>query len=61
MNTALSQQFGVQVEFSNTDQLSADQVTEEVSQAVKHVFDRQKSLFGRPVSGGAENGLVADH
>jgi preprotein translocase subunit SecA len=46
MNTALSQQFGLQIDFGDRSQLTAEKVTESVSKAVKEVYDRQKKQLG---------------
>jgi preprotein translocase subunit SecA len=46
MNTALSQQFGLHIEFPPRHELSADGVTSAVSQAVKAIYDRQKIQLG---------------
>ena len=45
LNTALSQQFGIQVDFSSQD-LTESLLTDQVSQAVKGAYDRQKESLG---------------
>ncbi|MBX3016889.1 MAG: preprotein translocase subunit SecA [Bdellovibrionaceae bacterium] len=46
LNTALAQQFGVQIQFPTADKLTGEAVTEAVSKAVKDTFDRQKAALG---------------
>ena len=45
LNTALTQQFGIQLVFKD-ERLTADQLTDIVSQAVKNAYDRQKQTLG---------------
>ena len=45
LNTALAQQFGIQLVFKD-ERLTADQLTDIVSQAVKNAYDRQKQTLG---------------
>ena len=46
LNTALTQQFGIQMKFNNKTSLSSDSLTDQVSQAVKAVYDNQKCTLG---------------
>lgn len=47
MNTALSQQFGLHIDFGNRAELNPEKVTEAVSKAVKEIYDRQKNQLGQ--------------
>lgn len=47
MNTALSQQFGLQMDFGDPGQLNAQSMTDNVSKAVKEIYDRQKQHLGQ--------------
>ncbi len=42
MNTALSQQFGLHIDFGDPGQLNAQGMTDLVSKAVKEIYDKQK-------------------
>ena len=46
LNTALQQQFGIYLKQKNFSQYTADSLTQEVSQAVKEVYDKQKASIG---------------
>lgn len=46
LNTALSQQFGLQIQFDSFPHLDSQIVTDTVSKAVKDVYDRQKQNLG---------------
>lgn len=46
LNTSLGQQFGVSIDIENRENLTADQITNQVSEKVKVVFDRQKESMG---------------
>lgn len=46
LNTALSQQFGLQLEFADKSELTSDAITSQVSTEVKRIFDRQKESMG---------------
>lgn len=46
MNTALTQQFGLQINFGDVGELNAEKVTNSVSEAVKEIYDRQKTHLG---------------
>lgn len=47
MNTALSQQFGLHIDFGDPGQLNAQGMTEMVSKAVKEIYDNQKEHLGQ--------------
>ena len=47
MNTALSQQFGLQMDFGDPGQLTAQGMTDNVSKAVKEIYDQQKQHLGQ--------------
>jgi preprotein translocase subunit SecA len=47
LNTALTQQFGLKIDFSGAETLDSEKITEVVSKAVKEVFDRQKASVGQ--------------
>ena len=47
LNTALTQQFGIRIEFSSFPHVDGEIVTSTVSKAVKDVFDRQKLNLGQ--------------
>ncbi len=46
LNTAIQQQFGISLKHSDTSSYTAESITDEVSQAVKSVFDNQKETIG---------------
>ena len=47
LNTALTQQFGLKIEFSSFPNLDSEVITNAVSKAVKDIFDRQKQTLGQ--------------
>lgn len=46
MNVALSQQFGLQIEFPSKAELNVELITDMVRKAVKEVYDRKKEYWG---------------
>ncbi|MCB9027425.1 MAG: preprotein translocase subunit SecA [Bdellovibrionaceae bacterium] len=46
LNTALKQQFGVSLRHKTLSQYTSESLTEEVSQAVKDVYEKQKTTIG---------------
>jgi preprotein translocase subunit SecA len=50
LNVALSQQFGVNIQFPERSKVTGEGVITAVSQAVKEVFDRQKNSLGESYS-----------
>lgn len=47
LNTALAQQFGIQIDFTTFPHLDAEVITQAVSTSVKEVYDRQKQALGQ--------------
>jgi preprotein translocase subunit SecA len=47
LNTALTQQFGLRIDFTGMPNVDSENVTTAVSKAVKEVYDRQKSSVGQ--------------
>jgi preprotein translocase subunit SecA len=47
LNTALTQQFGIRIDFQSFPHLDAEIITDSVGKAVKSVFDRQKEGLGQ--------------
>ncbi|MGZ5279916.1 MAG: preprotein translocase subunit SecA, partial [Pseudobdellovibrionaceae bacterium] len=47
LNTALTQQFGIRIEFSSFPHLDGEIITSAVSKAIKDIYDRQKLNLGQ--------------
>jgi len=47
LNTALTQQFGLRIDFQSMPAVDTETVTQSVSQAVKNVYDHQKQNLGQ--------------
>lgn len=50
LNTALAQQFGLNLDFKTFPHIDEQIVTDAVSKAVKEIFDRQKTMLGEHYS-----------
>ncbi len=47
LNTALSQQFGIKIDFESFPRLDAHVITDSVSKAVKDIYDHQRQTLGQ--------------
>jgi preprotein translocase subunit SecA len=47
LNTALTQQFGIRIDFASFPHLDGEIITSAVSKAVKDIYDRQKATLGQ--------------